>query len=141
MDFKELANPDLFKPQSSLPSYSSNIGKLNYGNVSNPIGDNIQHASNLKILYGGKKRETLFSKNNLLNILLFIVLILLIFIFLGYKYYKKQNKLKKFEKMNNSINKKNFEKKPKKIEKKPKKIKKILVKNKNKRNLSNNFLL
>jgi hypothetical protein len=93
MDLKELANPDLFQPHLS----SKSIG-INYGNVSNSVYDNMQNTDNLQILYGGKKNESIFCKNNMLNILLFIILISSICGFLGYKYYKKRQIVKKREK-------------------------------------------
>ena len=103
MDLKELANPDLFQPHSS----SRSIG-INYGNVSNSVYDNMQNTDNLKILYGGKKNESIFCKNNMLNILLFIILISSICGFLGYKYYKKRQIVKKREtKFREYLSKKN----------------------------------
>ena len=97
MDLKELANPDLFQPHTSLSTSSRSIG-INYNNISNSVYDNMQNSDNLKILYGGKKNESLFCKNNILNILLFVLLIALICVFLGYKYYKKRQVIKKREK-------------------------------------------
>jgi preprotein translocase subunit SecG len=141
MDFKELANPELFKPQ--IPS--SNIRLNHQTGMYNSVYNNIQTKNSLDVLYsGGNRKSNNFFSENMLNIIVFIVLISLIIIFLGYKYYNKQKKDKEHKELIKKITAKH--KMKRQVIKKRQKVKKIKQKNKkisNKRNvrINNKFLL